>query len=176
MVTGPEYERKLRRQFERINPTPEWAAKARKKVQSSKRRRSGSDVDVGVEDILPDLLASTGGISAEKKTGVLTPGVISIARLRDANQAATAEGEIKSVQFHPSPQIPVLLTASADRRLRLFHVRLSLLRSLSFHTRPPYSSIACRLMVSRTLTHKLSTSPRFQSPMPYFTPVVLPSS
>lgn len=122
MVTGPEYERKLRRQFERINPTPEWAAKARKMVQSSKRRRSGSDVDVGVEDILPDLLASTGGISAEKKTSVLTPGVISIARLRDANQAATAEGEIKSVQFHPSPQIPVLLTASADRRLRLFHI------------------------------------------------------
>ncbi|KAL4069086.1 WD40-repeat-containing domain protein [Scleroderma citrinum] len=125
IVTGREYERKLRRQFERINPTPEWATKAQKKLQPSKRRRSslsGSDVDEGVEDILPDLLTSTGGISAGKKSRVLTQGVISIERLRDANQAATAEGEIKSVQFHPSPQIPVLLTASTDRRLRLFHV------------------------------------------------------
>lgn len=193
MVTGPEYERKLRRQFERINPTPEWAEKARKKSQSSKRRRSGSDVDEGVEDILPGLLASTGGISAEKKTSVLAQGVISISRLRDANQAATAEGEIKSVQFHPSPQIPVLLTASTDRRLRLFHVCFFFPISsppfffyifvplfVSFtHTHVShllFKSIACRLMVSRTLTHKLSTSPRFQSLMPYFTQVALPSS
>ncbi|KAI6018885.1 WD40-repeat-containing domain protein [Pisolithus marmoratus] len=124
-VSGPEYERKLRRQFERINPTPEWATKARKKLHSSKRRRSSasdSDVDETIEDILPDLLASTGGISAGKKPRVLTQGVISVDRLRDANQAAPAEGEIKSVQFHPSPQIPVLLTASTDRRLKLFHV------------------------------------------------------
>ncbi|KAI6099379.1 WD40-repeat-containing domain protein [Pisolithus croceorrhizus] len=124
-VSGREYERKLRRQFERINPTPEWATKARKKLHSSKRRRSSgsdSDVDDTIEDILPDLLASTGGISAGKKSRVLTQGVISVDRLRDANQAAPAEGEIKSVQFHPSPQIPVLLTASTDRRLRLFHV------------------------------------------------------
>lgn len=124
-VSGREYERKLRRQFERINPTPEWATKARKKLHSSKRRRSSgsdSDADDTIEDILPDLLASTGGISAGKKSRVLTQGVISVDRLRDANQAAPAEGEIKSVQFHPSPQIPVLLTASTDRRLRLFHV------------------------------------------------------
>lgn len=135
-VTGREYERKLRRQFERIHPTPEWATKARKKQQSKRRRSSlsGSDVDEGVEDILPDLLASTGGISAEKKSNVLTQGVISIERLRDANQAATAEGEIKSVQFHPSPQIPVLLTASVDRRLRLFHVRFQFpFPSFAFH-------------------------------------------
>ncbi|KAH7884117.1 WD40-repeat-containing domain protein [Phlebopus sp. FC_14] len=125
IVGGREYERRLRRQFERINPTPEWASKARKKLRSSKRRRSsvsGSEPDDDVEDALPDILASTGGISTGKKTGVLTQGVISIERLRDANQAAPAEGEIKSLQFHPSPQIPVLLTASTDRRLRLFHV------------------------------------------------------
>ncbi|KAI6096576.1 WD40 repeat-like protein [Pisolithus croceorrhizus] len=64
----------------------------------------------------------TGQRSRGKNRGCLTQGVISVDRLRDANQAAPAEGEIKSVQFHPSPQIPVLLTASTDRRLRLFHV------------------------------------------------------
>ncbi|KAG8220198.1 WD40-repeat-containing domain protein [Butyriboletus roseoflavus] len=122
-VGGREYERRLRRQYEQINPTPDWASKARRKLHP-KRRRSTSDPDPEdeVEDIIPDLLASTGGISGGKKIKVLTPGIISVDRLRDANQAAPAEGEIKSLQFHPSPQIPVLLTASTDRRLRLFHV------------------------------------------------------
>lgn len=128
IVGGREYERRLRRQYEQINPTPEWASKARKKLHPKRRRSTSAseleDADED-EDVIPDLLASTGGISGGKKPNVLTPGIISVDRLRDANQAAPAEGEIKSVQFHPSPQIPVLLTASADRRLRLFHVRFS---------------------------------------------------
>ena len=123
-VGGRDYERRLRRQYEQINPTPEWASKARKKLHPKRRRStSGSEPEDEVEDVIPDLLASTGGISGGKKPKTLTPGIISVDRLRDANQAAPAEGEIKSLQFHPSPQIPVLLTASADRRLRLFHVR-----------------------------------------------------
>ncbi|KAG6371535.1 WD40-repeat-containing domain protein [Boletus reticuloceps] len=124
-VGGREYERRLRRQYEQINPTPEWATKARKKSHPKRQRStSGSEpeVEVDVEDIIPDLLASTGGISGGKKPKTLSPGIISVDRLRDANQAAPAEGEIKSLQFHPSPQIPILLTASTDRRLRLFHV------------------------------------------------------
>ncbi|KAG6334326.1 hypothetical protein ID866_4761 [Astraeus odoratus] len=124
-VSGKEYERRLRRQFQRINPTPDWATNARKKLHSSKRRRSSasaSDIEESVQHILPDLLTSTGGISAGKKSRVLTQGVISVERLRDANLSAPAEGEVKSVQFHPSPLVPVLLAASADRRLRLFHV------------------------------------------------------
>ena len=127
-VGGREYERRLRRQYEQINPTPEWASKARKKLHPKRGRpTSGSELEDEDEDedIIPDLLASTGGISAGKKPNVLTPGIISVDRLRDANQAAPAEGGIKSVQFHPSPQTPVLLTASADRRLRLFRVRFS---------------------------------------------------
>ncbi|KIJ21374.1 hypothetical protein PAXINDRAFT_104411 [Paxillus involutus ATCC 200175] len=123
-VGGREYERRLRRQYERINPTPDWASKARKKLHPKRRRASvsGSEPEGDVEDIIPDLLASTGGISGGKRPKVLTQGIISIERLREANQAAPAEGEIKSIQFHPSPQLPILLTASADRRLRLFHI------------------------------------------------------
>ncbi|KAI5992565.1 hypothetical protein EDC04DRAFT_3097065, partial [Pisolithus marmoratus] len=111
-VSGPEYERKLRRQFERINPTPEWATKARRKLHSSKRRRSSASdsvVDETIEDILPDLLASTGGISAGKKPRVLTQGVISVDRLRDANQAAPAEDPRSPHRKH-------------RQALKLFHV------------------------------------------------------
>ena len=117
---GREYERRLRRQYEKIHPTPEWAADARKK--RSKRRREGqgdSEAEEGVEE----LVSSTRGIlSSDRKEGRIEPGVLAIERLRDANQAAQAEGEIKSIQFHPSSSVSVLLAASTDRRVRLFNV------------------------------------------------------
>lgn len=151
-VTGRVYERKLRRQFQRLNPTPEWATNARKRLRASENPAglSDSDVDPDLDLAAQDLLTSTRGISAPKKSGVLTQGVISIERLRDANQAAPAEGAIKSVQFHPSPQIPILLTAGADRRLRLFHVcssypwsSFSSLIPGRWPDKPPRTNIPC---------------------------------
>jgi U3 small nucleolar RNA-associated protein 18 len=128
-VGGREYESRLRRQYEKINPTPGWASNARKKLHptEAKRSRSSASSESGVEgeedDIFPDLLSSTGGLlGGTTKSRILPRGTLAIERLRDANQAAQAEGEIKIVQFHPSPQVPVLMTASADRRVRLFNV------------------------------------------------------
>jgi U3 small nucleolar RNA-associated protein 18 len=123
-VKGPEYERRLRRQFVKMNPTPEWATAARRK-----RRRKASDVDADAHadaDVqtpdLDTLLTSSGGILGRKSQARLNPGVLSIERLRDANQAAQAEGEVNTLQFHPSPQVSMLLVASSDRRIRLFNV------------------------------------------------------
>jgi U3 small nucleolar RNA-associated protein 18 len=124
-VGGREYERRLRRQFEHINPTPDWASIARKKSERAKRRRSSASGSESGEDVVPELLASTAGILRTAQSRTMLPGTLSIERLRDANQAAPADGEIKTVAFHPSPHIPVLLTASADRRLRLFHVSIA---------------------------------------------------
>ncbi|KAG1814317.1 WD40 repeat-like protein [Suillus subaureus] len=121
-VGGREYERRLRRQFEHINPTPDWASIARKKSERAKRRRSSASRSESGEDVVPELLASTAGILGTTKSRAILLSTLSIERLRDANQAAPADGEIKTVAFHPSPHIPVLLTASADRRLRLFHI------------------------------------------------------
>lgn len=126
-VGGKEYERKLRRQFEKINPTPEWAKKARTQLHpaKSKRRRpsvSSDEEESRIDDELPDLLASTGGILGPRPR-TLQQGLLSIERLRDANLSARSEGAVKAVQFHPSTQIPVMLTAGEDRRLRLFNVR-----------------------------------------------------
>ena len=123
-IGGRDYERRLRRQFEKLNPTPQWASDARKKRSTVKRRRSVSpSSSVSEED--PDLLTSTGGILVGKqRLKTLSPKTINIERLRDANLSAKAEGELRTVQFHPSPQVPMLLTASADRRLRLFNVRI----------------------------------------------------
>ena len=124
-VSGREYERRLRRQFERINPISDWASNARKKSESLKRRRPSVSGSESEQDVVPEILASTGGILGAAKSGLIPPSLLSVERLRDANQAAPAEGAVKAVAFHPSPHIPVLLTASADRRLRLFHVSVS---------------------------------------------------
>ena len=124
-IGGRDYERRLRRQFEKLNPTPKWASDARKKRSTVKRRRSVSpSSSVSAEDF--DLLTSTGGILKGKlgKSKTLSPKMINIERLRDANLSARAEGELRAVRFHPLPQVPMLLTASADRRLRLFNVRI----------------------------------------------------
>jgi len=124
-IGGRDYERRLRRQFEKLNPTPQWASNARKKRSTVKRRRSVSpSSSVSEEDL--DLLTSTGGIleGKQRRSKTLSPKTINIERLRDANLSARAEGELRTVQFHPSPQVPMLLTASADRRLRLFNVRI----------------------------------------------------
>lgn len=139
-VGGAQYEARLRRQFERINPAPEWAAKARKKQSEKKRRRESGDVvelelddadeakrvnnddDVDDGEGLEDLFSRTDGIVSKKSTRILEKGTIGVERLRDANQSAKSEGEIKALSFHPSPRVPVLMTASSDRRVRLYNV------------------------------------------------------
>lgn len=129
VVGGREYERRLRRQFEHINPTPDWAQKARSKLHPSKQKRrrpsvfSDEDEKMQEDEDLNDLLGDTSGILGPRPKK-LASGTLAIERLRDANLAAPSEGAIKAVQFHPSTQIPVLLTASEDRRLRFFNVCL----------------------------------------------------
>ena len=120
-INGREYERRLRRQFMKMNPTPEWATTA------ARRKRRRTDSDAGGDDAedldLDTLVTSSSGISGHRRRTRLDPGVLAIERLRDANQAAQAEGEINALQFHPSPQVSMLLIASSDRRIRLFNVR-----------------------------------------------------
>ena len=70
------------------------------------------------------LLTRTDGILRESRGRLLEKGVLGIERLRDANISAQAEGEIKALAFHPLPRVPVLMTASTDRRVRLFTVSL----------------------------------------------------
>ena len=119
-IGGRDY---LRRQFEKLNPTPQWALDARKKRPSAKRR-SICPSSVSEEDLDP--LTSTGGVLERKqsRSGTLSQKTIDIERLRDTNLSARGEVGLKTARFDPSAQVPMLLTASADRRLRLFNVRI----------------------------------------------------
>ena len=124
VVGGAQYEARLRREFERINPAPEWAMKARKKVrEENKRRRIGvGEADADDDGGLDELLSRTDGVLSKDRGKILDKGMIGVERLRDVNQSAKAEGEIKALSFHPFPRVPVLMTASTDRRVRLFTV------------------------------------------------------
>ena len=131
VIGGREYERRLRRQFERINPTPEWAQKARSKLHPSKKRRASTSSveenhDETMDEDLPEALAATSGILG-RRPKTLQQGTLAIERLRDANISAPAEGGIKAIQFHPATETPLLLTASDDRRLRFFNVSVAYL-------------------------------------------------
>ena len=161
-IGGRDYERRLRRQFEKLNPTPQWASDARKKRTIAKRRRSVSpSSSVSEEDL--DFLTSTGGIleGKQKRSKTLSQKTINIERLRDANLSARAEGELRTVQFHPSPQVPMLLTASADRRLRLFNVRIYLPSLMFAET----DGGLRRLTATRILIYRLFISQNFRSAM-----------
>ncbi|KAL1952375.1 hypothetical protein VTO73DRAFT_1524 [Trametes versicolor] len=167
-VGGRDYERRLRRQYEKINPTPEWATKARKRVQdmTGKRRRSSTDSEPDAEEAedssaLDSLLSGTGSVLAGRRAKILAHGSLSIERLRDANLSAKADGEIKVVQFHPSPQVPVLFTTSADRRLRLFTV--------DGHTNPHLQTLHIpSLPITNAMFHPGGTSVLLTGPRPFY--------
>ena len=139
IITGKDYESRLRAQFERINPEPAWAKKAR----GSKRKNKTWDedeedrTDEDEEENVNDIISSTTGILGDKtkmkKRGavVIPSGTLSIERVRDANQSVqnSGSGEIRVLGFHPKPDVPVLCVATADRRVRLFNVSFIFLKT-----------------------------------------------
>ncbi|KAJ3324208.1 U3 snoRNP protein [Boothiomyces sp. JEL0866] len=98
-ITGKEYEERLRSQFEKINPIPEWA-----KVPA---------------DNSSSILASTKPLQA-KRVAVLNPDKIDLIRVSDANKNSYSNCVIQTLGFHPSS--PVMFTAGLDKTLRLFHI------------------------------------------------------
>ncbi|KAF7982399.1 hypothetical protein HWV62_28497 [Athelia sp. TMB] len=152
---GREYERRLRRQYEKIHPAPAWAGK------SKKRRAAPTSSATPSDDEGEDIFASTAGILGGAPRGRLAKETLAIERLRDANHAAPAEGAVKTVRFHPSPNVPLLMAASADRRVRLFTV--------DGHTNPLLSTIHIpSLPLSHAHFHPSGTSVLLTGPRPFF--------
>ncbi|KAI7869788.1 WD40-repeat-containing domain protein [Spinellus fusiger] len=126
IVSGTEYERRLRKQFAKIYPRPAWAT-----LPSESRKRKNTDEDSDAdyfsddeklenEDRI-DLLKSTYGILEKRGTHqLLSPRFLDIMRLKNANQMAPCNATITSVAFHPNAQ--VMLTGSLDKTLKLFQI------------------------------------------------------
>ncbi|ORY80047.1 WD40-repeat-containing domain protein [Protomyces lactucae-debilis] len=128
VINGIVYERRLRAQFEKVYPVPDWALppSRRKRVRSGDASDSASD-DSGDEaevtnsaDPLKALLASSKPLTRLSKARTRQPGKLAIKRLRDANQQAPSHSAIQTMSFHPS--FPLLLTGGYDQTLRIFHI------------------------------------------------------
>jgi U3 small nucleolar RNA-associated protein 18 len=103
MVNGKEYVRRLRRQYERLYPVPDWAIHASGKTKRKRRHieddesdaESASDMDVDDDDLstLPlarllqdaDILSRTSKNSTKRRK--LQAGTVEIARLKDVTGA-----------------------------------------------------------------------------------------
>ncbi|EST06267.1 WD40/YVTN repeat-like-containing domain protein [Kalmanozyma brasiliensis GHG001] len=135
-ISGLEYELRLRAQFEKLHPRPGWAAFRLTSLPAPEEVEA--DAVITNEDAsrsIHDLLRSDTGLvegygGSPKARGKLRAGEIELDRLRNANdsQSATAIAAseslpgIEMVRFHPSPRASVLMTASRDRRVRLFQI------------------------------------------------------
>jgi len=104
MVNGKEYARRLRKQYQRLYPTPKWAAHATGKANKKRRRdmdddesgdESASDMDVDEEDLSTqplarllkdaDILSQTSRSVAKRRK--VQAGTIDIQRLKDVAKA-----------------------------------------------------------------------------------------
>ncbi|CAB4406560.1 unnamed protein product [Rhizophagus irregularis] len=121
IISGDQYEKRLRNQFEKLHPTPNWAI-----VPSKRKRRTESEIfdgdssdiekiDVLNKDIDESLVKS--GVNSRWK---LKANKLEIYRMQDANRAAYSQCAIQSLKFHPNSQ--VIMTAGLDKTIRLFQV------------------------------------------------------
>ncbi len=171
LVNGKEYTKRLRRQFERLYPVPEWAnpAAVQKASPRKRRRTSGSpnssDEDVSADDmsINPDdlsaqplaklLQSTTGFIQPTVSTGSsarkrLRPEVIDIQRTKDVSG-------VQPVSFpQPSPH------STTPRKLI---TQKSAITSLAFH---PSNPLLLTSGPSSTLSlHHVSPHPPQPNPL-----------
>ncbi|KAI7820316.1 WD40-repeat-containing domain protein [Gamsiella multidivaricata] len=127
IVNGVDYEQRLRRQFEKVYPVPNWALPegSRKRRRRGAGAGAGSDSDEYSDEELEQednsiLTTSKGFLEKSTRLRIMSPESIVVTRVKNANQMGYSKSVIQSVEFHPNGQM--LLTAGFDRTLRLFQI------------------------------------------------------
>lgn len=132
IVSGAEYSRRLRQQFLRLNPSPEWAKASEGRPTKRRRRSSAANSDSSMasgsesedddveaqplEKFLRNVNKLAGYGSAQKSK--LRPEVLDIQRTREIPDQHKAP--VACLSFHP--EYPVLLSASTASILYLHHI------------------------------------------------------
>ncbi|KAL6603491.1 hypothetical protein ACP70R_043852 [Stipagrostis hirtigluma subsp. patula] len=114
LISGKEYENRLRAQHAKLNPFTGWADMDRKAPLPG-ASDGESDDEGGVDDILRN-----NDELVVKGTAKLLPGMLEFSRLVDANIQETSSGPVNSVQFHRNGQL--MLAAGLDKHLRFFQI------------------------------------------------------
>lgn len=127
-ISGKAYISRLRSQFEKIYPRPQWADATFEKDDDEDNEGSG-DEDIQSDDekteqgdvkALAKILQKTHNFQNNKNSKLLPPTKLDITRLKDANQKHPSKAAIQSLSFHPTH--PLLLTGGYDRTIRIYHV------------------------------------------------------
>lgn len=135
MVNGKEYSRRLRKQYERLYPAPDWALHATGMANKKRRRtmdddesgeESGRDMDMDDEDVslqpLAKLLKDADILSRNTRGSVkrrkLQAGTVDIQRLKDVMKSGPVSSELPysyslpnilpSLLSHHSPSIQLI--------------------------------------------------------------------
>ncbi|KAJ5097529.1 hypothetical protein N7456_008250 [Penicillium angulare] len=132
IVSGKEYVRRLRKQFQRMHPTPDWA----NPELAAKRRKTDSDSDASDEEMdsdeeeqlsmqpLAKLLQNSTDLTRvddNARSGgkrKLRQEVLDIQRLKDVGKAQPSA--VDSLTFHP--HYPLLLSSGPASTLFLHHI------------------------------------------------------
>ncbi|XP_047088384.1 U3 small nucleolar RNA-associated protein 18 homolog [Lolium rigidum] len=112
VISGREYEARLRGQHAKLNPFTGWADMDRKAPlpdAESDEEEGGVDNALRNNDEL-----------VVKGTAKLLPGMLDFSRLVNANAQDPSSGPINSVQFHRNGQL--MLVAGLDKHLRFFQI------------------------------------------------------
>ena len=179
MVNGKEYARRLRKQYERLYPAPEWAAHATGKVKKRRRtmdddesgEESGSDMDVDEDDLSTQPLArllkdadilSRNTVRGPAKRRKLQAGTIDIQRLKDVSKAGPVSSTALAIGMHLLTYHSLQSHPSHSTLHTPYFFRLDLVRhshcttSIQTHRIPILSLRRCTLN-ARHLLRPLST-------------------
>lgn len=140
VISGKDYVRRLRKHFEMLNPTPDWARDALQKPARKKRRTtqdgdasdedisSGDDMDIDDGELSTDplsrLLQDASGLVRRSETSTgskkrkLRPEVLDIQRTKDIS--GVQPSAITSLSFHPT--LPLMLSSGPSSTLYLHHI------------------------------------------------------
>ena len=109
VVSGKEFQQRLRDNFTKVKGAQNWATAAEKKT----------DEDSDDEEAMALLRLSGAGI-ASTKGGILPSGQLGYVPMADANRHEKSKCVASCVKFHPNSEL--LTVAGLDKHLRLFHV------------------------------------------------------
>ncbi|CAX40936.1 U3 small nucleolar RNA-associated protein, putative [Candida dubliniensis CD36] len=126
VISGKSYIVRLRSQFEKIYPRPQWIEDIE---DNSDEEKELSDVDIDNEDeegrlgsttALLNILSSTEKFINTKQLKLISANKISITRLKDANYKRIGKSGIQTIDFHPN--YPILLTGGFDKTIRIYQI------------------------------------------------------
>ncbi|KAF3480315.1 small nucleolar ribonucleoprotein complex subunit [Arthroderma uncinatum] len=132
VISGREYIVRLRRQFERLQPAPEWANPAPKRRRTDAEDMSDQSMDYADSDEedsmtaqpLAKLLQNIGDLTRDVSTDAATgkrklrQGVLDVQRSKDVG--GNQPSSIDSLSFHP--HYPLLLSSGPASTLFLHHI------------------------------------------------------